>query len=534
MRAVRTTILLVYFFGIGLAALAQTPQQWERRADQALKNKDFYGAAFYLKKAIVQDSTNLERFHKYAEALRQYNNYNEAADAYSELFYRDDDEQYPLALFYWALMTKQTGYYPEAKNRFEQFLRMYPKRDDFQERASLEIKACEWADDQKPVDSVIIKNIGPGVNTFDSEFAPAWYNDTLIYFTSLRFDSTASKVAQQKESALVTFQAAKKNSDWYTTDSLSKQVVNESAPRINLAFDSTRNQMFYSVCKERCQIFKSEWNGVTWEPGESVGRAVNFPGWNATHPAVAYSKGKTYLLFASDRDRGGDGGYDLWQVELRNNGRLGRAKSLRNVNSPGNEITPFYDSENQILYYSSNYLLGFGGYDVFKSVGSIGNSTEPENALLPINSTANDLYFSLFQDTAALLVSNREGSMAIKDETCCNDIYLAKIEVDSSDSLPPPEPQDTTPVLTLAPKEVVSDLLPVTVYFDNDQPNPRTKKTTTDANYQELVNNYLVRKSEFKLQLEGREKQEIGVFFDFNVENGWEGLQNLADSLYPI
>lgn len=531
MKLVPSTIALLFVMFLGTMSHAQTPQQWERRADQSLKKKDFYGAAFYLKKAIVQDSSDLERFFKYAEALRNYNNYNEAAAAYSELFYRDDDEQYPLALFYWALMTKQTGDYKEAQNRFEQFTRIYKERDDYLERAKLEIKACQWSEKQTAADSVEVTNIGEGINTFDSEFAPTRFNDTLMYFTSLRFDSNASRVTEQKDAELITFRASKSNG-WTTLDSLTNFLMYAKETRTNLAFDSTRNTMYYSVCQERCQIFKSESNGVTWEPGESIGRAVNFPGWNATHPAVAYSKGKTYLLFASDRDRGGQGGYDLWQIELRKNGRLGRAKSLRSVNTPGNEITPYFDSKNQRLYFSSNYHKGFGGYDVFKSSGKITDLHKPENALLPINSPANDLYFSTYQDTAALLVSNREGSLAIKDETCCNDIYFAEIKPRELDTIPKQVVPDTTAELTLAPKEVVSDLLPVTVFFDNDQPNPRTKQTTTDANYQELVNNYLNRKSEFEKQLEGREKQEIGVFFDFNVEDGWERLQNFADSLH--
>ncbi len=528
------TLLLFFLAG---CICAQTPQQWEKRADQSLKKNDYYGAAFYLKKAIVQDSTDLQRFEKLARSLRMYNNYNESAATYKELFYRDENEQFPLALFYWALMEKQTGNYELAQKRFEQFLKIYHKKDFYHEKAQIESKACIWAQNHlKNVDSVSVESVGTEVNTFDSELAPSWHSDSVFYFTSLRFDSANTKVNESEKPKWITLKASRENGNWITSDSLKAHQFNPDEIRLNVAFDSTRNTMYYTKCAENCMIFRSEWNGQTWEPGEDVGRAVNFPGWNATHPAIAYSNGKEYLLYVTDRDRGGEGGYDIWQVELRKNGRIGRAKSLRKINTPGNEITPRYDAKNQTLYFSSDYHTGFGGYDVFKSTGDITQLNTPKNALLPINSPANDLYFQPYQDSLALLVSNREGSISIKDETCCNDIYIAKILIDNSTPPPPTtrEVEKDTLELTLAPKEVVSNLLPVTVYFDNDQPNPKTKQISTRANYQNLVENYLDRKTEFVSKLEDVEARQIQVFFDYNVEKGFQQLENLADSLLYI
>lgn len=527
---------MLFFFAGWVCA--QTPQQWEKRADQSLKKNDYYGAAFYLKKAVYQDSSDLARFEKLARSLRMYNNYNESAAAYKELFYRDENEQFPLALFYWALMEKQTGNYEIAQKRFEQFLKIYHKKDFYHEKAQIESKACIWAQNHlKNADSVSVESVGPEVNTFDSEMAPSWYSDSVFFFTSLRFDSANTKVDEYQKPDWVTLKATKREENWTTTDSLKIHQMDPQEIRLNVAFDSTRNTMYYTRCLENCMILRSEWNGQMWEPGEDIGRAVNFPGWNATHPTIAYSNGKEYLIYVTDRDRGGEGRYDIWQVELRKNGRIGRAKSLRKINTPGNEITPRYDAKNQTLYFSSDYHAGFGGYDVFKSKGEITQLNQVENALLPINSPANDLYFQPYQDSLALLVSNREGSISVKDETCCNDIYTAKIKTDFPTNPPTPpilaEEKDTLE-LTLAPKEVVSNLLPVTVYFDNDQPNPKTKQTTTRANYQNLVNNYLDRKSEFVSKLENLEARQIQVFFDYNVEKGFHQLENLADSLLYI
>ena len=100
----------------------------------------------------------------------------------------------------------------------------------------------------------------------------------------------------------------------------------------------------------------------------------NNPGWtmdisplafcnnnNYTHPTLS-SDGKI-MIFSSDMP-GSIGGNDLFITRFEN-GRWTAPQNLGNtVNSTGNELFPSLDSEKN-LFFSSDNLPGFGGYDIF-------------------------------------------------------------------------------------------------------------------------------------------------------------------------
>jgi len=78
------------------------------------------------------------------------------------------------------------------------------------------------------------------------------------------------------------------------------------------------------------------------------------------------------------------------------------------INTPGNEITPFYDYENSTLYFSSDGHVSLGGYDVFKSEGTFGQWGEVENMGFPVSSSADDMYYIRELGSGDVyLVSNR-------------------------------------------------------------------------------------------------------------------------------
>jgi len=82
---------------------------------------------------------------------------------------------------------------------------------------------------------------------------------------------------------------------------------------------------------------------------------------NYTHPTL--SSDGTIMIFSSDMP-GSIGGMDLF-ITRSENGRWTAPQNLGNtVNSTGNELSPSLDSEKN-LFFSSDGLPGFGGYDIF-------------------------------------------------------------------------------------------------------------------------------------------------------------------------
>lgn len=86
-------------------------------------------------------------------------------------------------------------------------------------------------------------------------------------------------------------------------------------------------------------------------------------------------------------------------------------------------------------------------------------------------------------------------------------------------------------------------VFPLVVFFDNDQPNPKTKKRTTDRRYGETYHEYMDRKDEFienyTAKLGGtaygdRAKKELNEFFTDEVEVGYNKLNYFMEQLHAV
>ena len=92
-------------------------------------------------------------------------------------------------------------------------------------------------------------------------------------------------------------------------------------------------------------------------------------------------------------------------------------------------LPPFYHAASQTLYFSTDGRPNLVGFDIY-SIAFDGDKEwgKPTHAGYPLNSSYNDIYFSLTKDsTIAYFSSNREGSFYLDKEnkSCCNDIYKA-------------------------------------------------------------------------------------------------------------
>jgi outer membrane protein OmpA-like peptidoglycan-associated protein len=87
---------------------------------------------------------------------------------------------------------------------------------------------------------------------------------------------------------------------------------------------------------------------------------------------------------------------DIWVSLLNEKGEWTKAKNIgKPINTIYDEISPFIHVNNRVLYFASNGLVGFGGYDLFFSEkDSAARWTDPKNIGSPINNHEDQ--FSLF------------------------------------------------------------------------------------------------------------------------------------------
>ncbi len=474
-RASLTKIgLLLFFLLTGLLSEAQTYRQLVKFADENYTKGDYFGASVYYRKALDIDSLDIQVLWKYTECLRLYNEYELAEYYYDKIYYREGGKIFPLSAYHLATMQKYNGKYKEATRTFKLVSRQYSrdKKSFYYQKARQEIKSCSFAMRmRKDTLGFSIRNAGSPINTFDSEFG-AMRHDTVLYFSSLRADKMNEELQVFDPQYKIKIYSSESPS---TPKALDTTVNNAAFHNANGSFSPDGKRFYFVRCDDgyRCRILYSRFENKRWSTPQEAGKYVNREGYTSTQPMVAQVDTREILFFSSDMP-GGQGKMDIWYAEIAN-GIPGKPVNMgKKVNSIDDEISPFYDPVDKLLYFSSSWHEGLGGFDIFKVSGAPANPGSPINLGYPINTSWNDMYYASYPlDRTALLTSNRKGSLYKKGPTCCNDIY--QVEFPNVENT-----EDETPYQSL---EDLNKYLPVTLYFHNDEPNPRSNDTTTRLNY---------------------------------------------------
>lgn len=101
--------------------------------------------------------------------------------------------------------------------------------------------------------------------------------------------------------------------------------------------------------------------------------------------------------------------FDIYESKkINGNWNPGIPLTKNLINTIGNEITPYYS--NGKLYFSSDFINGLGGYDVFSTSLYKNQWSYPINLGKGINSPGDDIYFTKGSDNKIYVTSNRLGS----------------------------------------------------------------------------------------------------------------------------
>lgn len=545
--------IAVVFVLLSCPVFSQTYNAYVNAGEKSFNEGDYYSATEYFQKAIEFENEDPALFYKMAEASRLFNDYYGASYWYNQTVLNDKDNLFPLALFRLAEMNKMRGEYESAKNQFYNYYKQHAADSNFYSiRAREEIKSCEDAwhmmKDTVPAE---VKNIGNRINTVYSDFASHNMKDSLLYFSSLRFENKDPKTGKSKN--FVTKILASKKS---APNSFRQPVPLDTAlfnpgefHNANTAFSNDYKLMIFARCtplnysEMRCELFESKNIKGKWSEPARLNDSINMKDYTSTQPALANNGADGYVLyFVSDRP-GGMGKLDIWRTFISTDGKYSAPENIdHNINSSENDITPFYHLSSQTLYFSTDRVNTLGGYDIFKSKQTNNSFSAAENIGYPLNGSTNDLYFTLDDvSKSGMLSSNRPGSLYIKAKTCCYDIYafnMVEIKPVVVDTLPR---VDTAAVVAVPTKpiEVARQLLPLRLYFDNDEPDPKNIRTFTLKNYQELYARYMALKPEYEREfskgLDGNEKQkaiaDVNNFFDTIVTGNYNRLETFSGLL---
>ena len=325
--------------------------------------------------------------------------------------------------------------YEEAVEHYDRYLSLDQDHYRWRDAAEHNMKSAQFRfnamEHPVPFDPV---NLGPAVNSRDDEYLPAMTADgrTLIFTRRVPRRRTTTAATPEEEDFYVSIRAqASPDSPWKQARRLSEPVNstdNEGAQCIS--YDG--RVMLFTACGRpdgagRCDLYQSVWHGRQWGKPQNLGPAINSGNWEA-QPTLSLNG--RHMIFVSDR-RGGCGGMDLWESELKE-GVWSTPKNLGpKINTSGHESGPFLYYDDSTLFFVSTGHIGMGGSDLFVSKRQRdGSWGEPSNLGYPINTEADESRLVVAADGhTCLFASDKLGGYGKQD------IYFFDLPV----SLRPPE-----------------------------------------------------------------------------------------------
>ena len=545
----KTSLTISFLFLIlPILTMAQTLHAYEKAADEAYEKEDYYNAVYYYE-LVLKSKEKPGIYYKYAEACRHSFAYRKAEEAYKKVVEHKDRDRYDKVDFYYALTLKHNGKYDEAAAAFQKFLTTAAANDYYKAKAEQELASCSLAKSlaDKPVDSIKIERLGDNINTEYSDFGAHEVKAGQIYYSSLRFERKPDANANKKEpKRLISKLLDAKNLE---NRGNNIPIINSTEMHsANSCLSADGQRLYFTKCSGdrsdsvRCQIYysKIQPNG-NWSKPYKLPAPLNLEGYSVSHPQVVVDNGQEWIYFSSDRP-GTEGAMDIWRAKMLSDSLTGQPENLgKTINTIENEVTPFFHANTQTLYFASQWHQGMGGYDIFHASLQANKWQKPVNMGTPINSAANDLYWVFSQDdSTGYFASNRSGSMTITEESCCNDIY--KFAYSKNIRLIPPSidtPLTDTNLITQidTPKtadgggidkkiEELNSMLPLKLYFHNDEPDSNTTVAFTDKPYQLPYDHYITLQEDYVREHAGQfdvEKQilvtkKINDFFDLEVK----------------
>lgn len=431
-------IVLMVFSTTISAQNPATLKMWELKqyAKDAMQKKDYVMSLKFYDELLSRKPNNSKIKYQVALLNFQIRNYEKSRDMFLDI-YNKSNNKCSEALFYYAENCRILGDYSTAKIYFTNFIDNCndKKYMEFLYLSELALKGIELSDDTNFIKNYYVQRLNNTVNTPHLESSPIIINDSCFIYSSFGIDSVKiiSNSSQSCPKSSYYF-ANFVNNDW-------QGGTTPPAPFFNLPNQCTANgafsldqKRFYFTVKEMnsrglqvSQLFVTELSNGVWSEPVKLGNKINLPFFNSTQPTVGatYMSNLEIIYFVSDR-KGGWGGKDIWfSVYDKIHKTYSEPVNAGGyINTLGDEMTPFYDANNKIMYFSSNGLPGFGGFDVFKTIGELANWIPAQNIGSPINSSFDEFYFSIYKhDPKGFFISNRTEALDWGNENCCFDIF---------------------------------------------------------------------------------------------------------------
>ncbi len=381
-----------------------------KKADKEYELFRFHLAIDSYKDAIKERPNDAEALGKLADCYRHLNQMEEAAKQYARaLSQKDADILYKLQ---YAHVLKALGQYDQAKRYYDEYAAKNPVEGKHYS------ESCNFAKNQQNAQATYTA-VAEFVSSTASDFGPAFYGKEQVVFSSARTD--IQRVRSDKSGNQL-FVAGIGRNGYLEAPYFLKSDLRNAFNDGPLTFSPDGRLVAYTKNnfvdgKRHIASSGMELSIYTAEIS-NTGDWINekpFP-FNGTNYQVGFptfSPDGKALYFASNRPDG-FGGYDIYVSYQAGNSWTLPENLGPVVNSPGNEVTPFFDGTQ--LFFSSDWHYGLGGYDIFRAEQANNRWARVFHLGNGVNSPRDDYGF-IFDSFRNLgyLTSNRSGGRGNED-----------------------------------------------------------------------------------------------------------------------
>ncbi len=346
--------------------------------------------------------------------------------------------------------------------------------------------------------SITIEHLPKGVNSYGADFNFIQINNNTAYYSS-------STVENSTYQSLV-YRTQWKDGKWRNGTYYS---LGNSYATANIQFLTGEGFAYFSACEQNdvCKI--AYVNIKNTRQVFFANKSVNLKNSSNTQPHIVKHLKQKVLYFVSNRP-GGFGGMDIWLSIIDEKGNFGvPINAGSKINTSFDEITPFFNEDDKMLYFSSNRDGGLGGFDIYKSEGKLNLWEIPVNAS-DFNSEQDEMYLNFYTSSSGYFSSNRKGALYNSNEFCCNDIFSFKYEA--------LEPDTSAEILK------VSSYFPLKLYFNNDEPDCCTMSVTTEKTYKQAYISYFQKEEEY-----AKIDSNLILFFEDSLKGNFNKLNRILE-----
>ncbi len=411
----KKTILFITLVLIANVVLAQ--RSFSNKGDRFYFELKFEKAVIEYNKIAAKQPLTKEQQVNLADSYYKIKNYKKAYEIYNRL-YQDDNalstSDYN-KLLQCLLKTKGVSAVKQL---------MQERKDFFSEtllnNAISNFDLLENYPDSLPVFTITKTTI----NSRGLDFAPAFYNDFLLY-TSSKNTSYKTLYEPANEPFLDIYQAELSANGKLSNSKLFALIPNSPFHEATPHYAVGLQQVFYSASNKNGKNLEFNSEGINAMSIKAV--QVNKPnsaprtflkdlGVSFYYPF--YDAENSILYFCANLPDS-YGGTDIYYVFINSDQIMSKPINLGpNINTPGNEVAPYVF--NNELYFSSDIFYGLGGMDVYKAPILEELKYGPPVNLGPTINTAFDEFGFIIKKQAdnkyfGFLSSNRKGGLGKDD-----------------------------------------------------------------------------------------------------------------------